>query len=196
MYYYFSKIIWVPLLLIITMSCNLLTTREAEEPINVRSSYRPATTPEQLFLNLTNSFSEKNEKDYISCFVDSSFLNEKYKFTPSSEALFNYNFLSDWDLTSEQIYFKNLINTFKEGDNIVITLNLISSSIEGNIGNRNYDYTIKLPEINENNAVTYKGNSSFTINLDNNNQWVITSWIDIQTGKTNPAWSDLKGRFF
>ncbi|MCB9206720.1 MAG: hypothetical protein H6611_05295 [Ignavibacteriales bacterium] len=171
-----------------------MTTRDAEDPENSRSSYIAATTPDQLFTNLRNSFSEKITKDYMSCFVDSSFLKITYSFTPSSEAIFKYNSLNDWDLESEDIYFRNLVNALSENDNIILTLELLSNSVEGNIENRNYNYKITLPIIDESTYSIYEGNAFFKVNLDANNQWVITEWTDTKVSD-NPTWSELKGRF-
>ena len=106
MYNFFSKIVFF-FITITLVSCDLLTTRKAEEPKAGRSSYIIATTPEQLFNNLQNSFREKIEQDYLSSFVDSSFLQIDYRFIPSSEAIVKYDILSQWDLKAEKTYFKN-----------------------------------------------------------------------------------------
>ena len=195
MYNFLSKIILFLFLLILSTSCNLLETRDAEDPDTNRSSYVIATTPDQLFINLKNSFTEKIVKDYTSSFVDSSFLSLQFMFTPSSEAIFKYNVLTEWDLEAEEIYFRNLINAIDENKNIQLTLELLSNSVDGNSENRNYNYTISLPEFDESTSLIFQGNAFFTVNLDENNQWVITEWTDTKTGD-NPTWSELKGRFY
>ena len=195
MHNHISKITLLILSLVLLTSCDLLTTRDAEKPDNRRTSYQIATTTEQLFLNIRNSFSEKVEKDYMSSFVDSSFLDATYLFIPSSEAIYKYNVLTDWDLDAEETYFKNLINAIDTDDNIIVTFDLLSSSIEGNSGSQNFDYSILLPQIDESISLLYEGNAFFKINLDGNNQWVITEWIDTKTSD-NPTWSELKGRFY
>lgn len=195
MYHNISKIVSLPILIILFSSCDLLTTREAEIPDNRRSSYQIATTTEQLFLNIRNSFAEKVEKDYMNSFVDSSFLDATYLFTPSSEAIYKYNVLTDWDLEAEETYFRNLINAIDDNGTILVSFDLLSNSIEGNIGSQNYDYSILLPYIDESISLLYEGNAFFRINLDGNNQWVITEWTDTKTGD-NPTWSELKGRFY
>ena len=190
-----SKIIFLIILSVSILSCDLLTTRNAEDPETVRSSYISATTPDQLFINLKNSFSEKIEKDYISNFVDSSFLKLEFKFTPSSEAILKYNILSDWNLDSEKSYFRNLINGLSKNEQIVLSLQLVSNSVSEKSENRNYNYSITLPFENENIPNFYKGNAFFNIRLDDNNQWVIVEWIDNKT-EDYPSWSELKGRFY
>lgn len=195
MYNYFSKIVSALVLTTLFFGCDLATTRDAEKPESGRSSYVIATTSDQLFINLRNSFLERISKDYISSFVDSSFLNTPFVFTPSADAVFKFGSLADWNLESEDIYFRNLVNETEDKGNIILTLELISNSVEGNIESRNYNYSILLPAIDETTASFYEGNAFFKINLDNNNQWVITEWVDTKTSE-NPTWSELKGRFY
>ncbi|MBK8947057.1 MAG: hypothetical protein IPM32_17560 [Ignavibacteriae bacterium] len=195
MYNNFSKIIISIILIFSFSTCDLLTTRDAEEPETGRSSYIAATTPDQLFINLQNSFAEKIEKDYINNFVDSSFLKINYKFTPSSEAIVKYNILSDWDLEAEKTYFRNLINNIGDGKQIILSLQLVSNSVTENSENRNYNYSITLPIESETIPNFYKGNAFFNIRLDENNQWVIVEWIDNKS-EDYPSWSELKGRFY
>ncbi len=195
MYNYIPKIIFGLVFCFIHSGCDLVTTRKAEEPKQSRSSYVIATTPDQLFTNLRNSFSEKVEKDYENSFVDSSFLSVPYLFTSSFEATFKYNILTEWDLEAEKTYFQNLINTIRENDNIIVNLVLLSNSVEGNSENRNYNYSISLPFIDESTSLIYEGNAFFRVEIDANNQWVITEWSDTITGD-NPSWSELKGRFY
>ena len=195
MYNYFSKIIFCAILCISFISCDLVTTREAEQPDQGRSSYVIATTPDQLFTNLKNSFLEKVQKDYESSFVDSSFLSLPYIFTPSSEAIFKYSVLTEWNLSNESTYFQNLVNAIGENDKIIISLQLLSNSISGNSENRNYNYSISIPIIDESISTIYEGNAFFKIDIDANSQWVITEWTDTRTGD-NPSWSELKGMFY
>lgn len=190
-----SKIIAFIIFVFTISGCDLVTTRNAEEPDQGRSSYVIATTPDQLFTNLRNSFSEKVEVDYMSSFVDSSFLSIPYIFSPAPGAEYKFNVLTQWDLEAEEIYFRNLINAVGENRNISLSLELISNSISGQSESRTYNYIIKLPVIDEGISETYEGIAFFKINLDSNNQWVITEWTDTQSGD-NPSWSELKGRFY
>jgi len=195
MHNYLSKIIFPFILTFLVFGCDLLTTRDAEKPEQGRSSYVIATTPDQLFTNMRNSFAEKVEKDYFSSFVDSSFLSLPFQFLPSSESTFKYNILTDWDLEAEEIYFRNLVNAIGENENVYLSLELLSNSIDGQSESRNYNYIINLPLIDESSSQVYEGIAFFKVNLDANNQWVITEWTDTQSSD-NPTWSELKGRFY
>lgn len=195
MYNYFPKIIFGLIIYSLLISCDLVTTRDAEDPDQRRSSYVIATTPDQLFTNLRNSFLEKVKKDYESSFVDSSFLRLPYIFTPSSEAIFKYSILTEWELANEGTYFQNLVNAIGENEKIIVTFQLLSSSSSGDSEDRNYNYIISIPEIDASISTIYEGNAFFKIDRDDNNQWVITEWTDARTGD-NPSWSELKGRFY
>ncbi|MCW8849148.1 MAG: hypothetical protein OQJ81_04145 [Melioribacteraceae bacterium] len=195
MYNYFSKIILLISFVIAFYRCDLLTTREAEEPERSRSSYIIPTTPEQLFTNLRNSFSEKITNDYLNSFVDSSFSDIAFSFTASSQAIFKYGVLSVWDLESEEKYFNNLINAIGNKGNIILSLNLLETSIDGNSQSRSYNYAIKIPLIDESTPQLFEGIALFKVVLDDNNQWVIAEWSDIENGDS-PTWSELKGRFY
>lgn len=195
MYNYFSKIIFLLVIIISFFGCDLLTTRDAEEPERSRSSFIIPTTPEQLFTNLRNSFSEKIANDYLNSFVDSSFSNLSFSFAASAQANFKYSVLSAWDLEYEEKYFNNLINAIGNKGNIILSLNLLETSIDGNSQSRSYNYSIQLPHIDESTPQLFEGIALFKVVLDDNNQWVITEWGDIENGD-NPTWSELKGRFY
>ena len=195
MYNYFSKIILTFTLVFASFGCDLLTTRDAEEPERSRSSFIIPTTPEQLFTNLRNSFSEKIANDYLSSFVDSSFSDDSFTFSASAQANFKFSVLSEWDLEGEEKYFNNLINAVGNKGNIILSLNLLETSIDGNSQSRSYNYSIQVPLIDESTPQLFEGIALFKVVLDSNNQWVIVEWRDIENGD-NPTWSELKGRFY
>lgn len=181
--------------LFLISGCDFLTTRNAEEPDIGRSSFVVATTPEQLFINLTDSFREKIERNYESCFVDSSFLNKKFVFYASSEAISKFSVLSNWNIDAEKDYFRNFIANIPIEKTVVVSLFNESSSQQGDSALYNFDYTILLPNISNQIELEYRGSSQFRINLDANNQWVITEWTDIGIDEY-PSWSVLKGNFY
>jgi len=182
-------------ILLFLSSCDFLTTRNAEEPDIGRSSFVVATTPEQLFINLTDSFREKIERNYESCFVDSSFLNKGFTFYASSEATSKFSVLSNWSIDEEKDYFRNLLAIIPQEKTLVVNLFDESSSQQGDSAIYIFNYTILLPNISNQVDLEYRGSSEFKINLDANNQWVITEWTDIGIDEY-PSWSVLKGNFY
>lgn len=182
------------LLVIVLSSCDLLTTREPEDPVTRRSQRQLATTPELLFQNLTNSLKEKFVDDYISCFVDTVLLKRKFLFIPASEVVSQYPILSDWGLSNERDYFINMISHTVENSPVTLLLTQTGVNNFGDSAFYQFNYSIVLTTTNEGVGNNFKGNLKFKINLDNSNQWVITEWEDIKDSEA-PSWSELKGIF-
>lgn len=197
---YFNKKILIfeiiILIILLVSGCDILTTRKAEKPDSGRSTFIAATTIEQLFKNFTESFREKIVRNYESCFVDSSFLSKKYKFYPEAKAATKYTVLNEWNLEGEKQYFSNMITNVAKDKSIIVNLFNENSSRQGDSALYNYDYTILLPNTNtETLEYEYRGSAQFKVNLDANNHWVITEWIDLSTNDF-PSWSELKGKFY
>lgn len=174
------------------VSCDLFLTRDPEEPKLSRNSFKSPLTPEILFENLENSFSQKNNESYKSCFVENTFLSLPFKFVPSSTAAVSDPALLSWDLQKEFQYFFNLTKSDAN--------NSISLELENEVWNTvdekriyKYDYVITIS--GSIGTSQYLGASQFEIQLDQRNQWVIVEWRDIQTG-ADLTWSDLKGAYY
>ena len=180
------------ILCLFLFSCDILTTREPENPDTQRKNYVPATTPDLLFINIKNAFKEKVLENYMASFSDVSFSSLPFVFKASSESIASYPTLATWDLSAEQQYFNNLI--IKTKDNVPIILDL-QNEIKNTMGDSAFyqdDYILSLPPIDESLQSSYRGKLQFTINLDSRNQWIITKWEDFRIGD-NPTWSELKG---
>lgn len=174
--------------------CDLLSTRDSEEPITQRSNFIVASTPDILIDNLKNSLKEKVVENYLACFVDESFLNKPFVFKPSAGAVSKFQSLLSWDLESERQYFNNLKASTKEG--IPITLELTNEFNSPQIDSAvyQYDYSLTLSSNDVSVQSIYQGSLKFVLSRDSRNQWVITSWEDIERNE-QPSWSELKGRF-
>ena len=70
--------------ILLLTSCDLFDTRDAEPPDETRSNFRQAIEPEIVIENMINSFADKNVQNYLACFVDSSFIQRNFIFSPSS----------------------------------------------------------------------------------------------------------------
>lgn len=183
------------LVLIFISGCDILSTRDSEEPITQRSNFTVASTPGILFENLKNSLKEKVVENYLACFVDDSFLNKQYVFKPSAGAVSKFQNLLSWDLESERQYFNNLKAATKEGVPIILELTNEFNSPQIDSAVYQYDYTITLSSNDASIQSIYQGSLQFVINRDSRNQWVITRWEDIERN-AQPSWSELKGRFY
>lgn len=185
------KLYILPLIFIL-VSCDLLQTRDPEDPDVSRNSFKTALTPEILFENLVNSFSQKNNEGYKSCFVENTFLEVVFNFIPSSASSVADPALLEWTLEKEYQYFFNLIQG-DENNSVKLTL---TNGEWNSIGEKRiyrYDYSISVSHLS--NQTFYSGTSQFEIQQDQRNHWVIVNWIDIRT-QNSLTWSDLKGVYY
>ncbi len=183
------------ILLFIQFGCSLTETREPEEPVTTRSDFIAATTPDILFNNLIESFKEKITENYLSSFVDTSFLNRRYNFIPSASSLTQFSDLANWDIESERQYFNNLRSVSVENSPIILLLENENANIQIDSAVYEYDYSITLTTNDGSLSNKYEGSVRFTIHRDSRNWWVILKWEDVDSG-VNPSWSELKGRLY
>ncbi|RMD48748.1 MAG: hypothetical protein D6830_06270 [Ignavibacteria bacterium] len=174
--------------------CDLLTTREPENPVTGRSQRTLATTPDLLFQNLENSLKEKFIDDYMSCFVDTLLLDREFKFIASGEDISQFPILGNWTLANERDYFINMISQTIDKTPIILQLKQVGVNNFGDSAYYQFDYSLVISTNNENLQSNYKGNLKFKINLDKSNQWVITEWEDIKENNSH-SWAELKGYF-
>ncbi len=188
-----NKYIYILTMVVLAVGCDLLSTRDPELPEANRSSFVPATTPDLLFTNLTNSFKEKIVENYVGCFVDQSFLNRTYTYIPSAGSGVQFDVFIDWDVLSERQYFNNVQAATTENSPIVLQLLNEVSNISGDSAIYQYEYVLSIPFQEE--SALYKGNCKFHIRNDSRSQWVITRWEDIKD-QEYPSWSELKGQYY
>ncbi|HOI30259.1 MAG TPA: hypothetical protein PLZ15_10940 [Melioribacteraceae bacterium] len=180
---------------LLVISCDLLTTRDPEEPDKPGSNNIPATSPQILFQNLKNSINEKIAENYLACFVDSSFLRKRFSFVPASGSVTQYPVLNSWNFTSERQYFTNLRANLSQGGSITASFSDAVNTPQGDSVIYTLNYSLQISSGNPNLAGNYSGSALFKIFLDSRNQWVIVDWQDIK--KENLlSWSDLKGRTY
>jgi hypothetical protein len=175
--------------------CDLVQTRNAEPPNQPGSNYPQAVTAEGLISNLVNSLKDEDLQNYINCFVDSSFTDKTFNFSPSNGALSQYPFLVDgWDLKHEEQYFNNLVTKVTAGIPITLTFSNEQYSSLGDSLIYTATYTLNVPN-EQSEPVDYQGDVRFNMVRDSRSVWVIYFWQD--TKSTNlPSWSELKGRFY
>jgi hypothetical protein len=183
------------LIVFTTAGCDLLQTRNAEPPTQPRSNYEQAVTPQILTNNLVNSLKDKDVQNYINCFVDSSFSEKKFIFSPSSGALAQYPFLiNSWGVKDEEQYFRNLVT--KVDDQMPITLSL-TDELYSPLGDSliyTATYSINVPN-NQSEPTDYQGDLRFNMVRNSNSIWVIYYWQDTKSAAL-PSWSELKGKYY
>lgn len=183
------------LTLIFLSGCDLLSTRTPEDPTSSRSNFVSATTPEILFQNLKDSFSEKIVENYLACFVDQSFLEVEYSFIPSAGAVAQSYIFTNWTLNDERQYFNSVKSIVLENAPITLELNNQVSNPSGESAIYQFEYVLSIPTSDPTVPASYEGSVQFKINLDSRQIWVITEWQDISR-ENSTSWSELKGRFY
>jgi hypothetical protein len=175
--------------------CDIISTRTAEPPNQPRSTYQQAVTPEILISNLVNSFKDKDAQNYVNNFVDSSFTDMRFHFSPSSGSVSQYPFLSiDWKIRDEEQYFNNLITKIKEGNPITLSLTNEQYSPQGDSLIYTATYSLNVPN-DQSEPQDYQGDLRFTMIRDSRSVWVIYYWQDTKSTSL-PSWSELKGKFY
>jgi hypothetical protein len=190
-----KKIIFLLIIIVSHTACDLFTTRTGEIPDEGRSKFQPAVSREILIENLINSLSDKNVQNYISCFVDSFFASRSYVFSPSSEALSSYPFLSqDWGLGEEQRYFTSMVSKVSKDFPVTLTLSDDNfNSVSGDTSIYSATYFLNVPFSSEDPLPkNYSGSLQFNVMRDSRSEWVIYFWKDTKS-QTLPSWSELKG---
>ncbi len=188
-----NKHLYIIFLFALLTSCDIFTTRTPEEPDKPSSNFLAATSPAILFNNLKSSVEEKIVENYISCFVDTSYLKKKYNFIAATGSIAQYPVLKNWSLSEEKQYFINLISKLPEGKNIELTLTNTQLNLFGDSAVYYYDYNLVVYSDNKLIGGPYKGSAQFKIFTDSRNQWSIVEWQDIKK-ENYSCWSDLKGR--
>ncbi|PKL83298.1 MAG: hypothetical protein CVV24_05595 [Ignavibacteriae bacterium HGW-Ignavibacteriae-3] len=189
------KKVIVALLVLLVASCDLLTTRNPEQPVTLANANIPATTPDILFDNLKSALEEKVVENYMVCFVDTAFSKKKYRFIPSSGSSSQFPVLNSWNLESERQYFKNQKTVSKAGKSIAFGLSNKLNTQFGDSAIYQFDYNLSIAANDLSISGEYIGTIQFKIALDSRNQWVITE-IDDYKKSSFPSWSELKGRLY
>ncbi|TSA29100.1 MAG: hypothetical protein D4R68_02810 [Ignavibacteriales bacterium] len=176
------------------VSCDLLTTRDPEQPNTAGNSNIPATSPDILFNNFKSSIQDKILENYLACFVDPSFSNRKYKFIAAAGLVSQYPVLIGWNLDSEIQYFKNMKARSKDGQSITLTLSNGNNTQLGDSAVYQYDYSLSFLANDQPVSSEYKGSVQFKI-YQESSLWVIGEWYDLRKDNFS-SWSELKGSLY
>jgi hypothetical protein len=190
------KFLLLPFLSFLLISCNLFTTRDAEDPDQNRSNYQTPYSASTVIENLKNSLSDKNVQNYLSCFVDTLFADQVYLFSATSEALLLYQ-MQGWGVIEESGYFNAIITKVPKDFPISLTLtDTVYSSLGGDSLIYSASYFLNVPfQSGDPYPLNYSGILEFKLLRDDRSIWAIYFWKDTKS-QTLPSWSELKGSFY
>jgi hypothetical protein len=186
--------------LIIFSGCNLLTTREPENPDSGRSTFQPPTSASVVISNFTNSIKEKNADNYISCLSDSvNSYDAPFNFIASADANSRYPALfQNWRLASERATFVNMISYIQKNDVPVLDLqNSRFDVLQPDSAIYISDYSLQIKINLDTVSTKYSGTMQLVIIRRNNGLWHIDKWYDQNKNSDSIAntWSILKAVF-
>jgi len=128
--------------------------------------------------------------------VDSNFSTKRFKFIPDAVSQTAYPVFLNWNLSSERIYFSNLISSTEENS----STNLFLSNINFNTGIDSAvidsDYILVFNHNRQNIAQVTKGRLRFVMSPDVRSLWSIHSWSDFINDNGDTTWSVLKANMF
>jgi hypothetical protein len=178
-------------------ACGIFETRDPEAPSQSSSSYVPATEPSLVFTNMSNAFRDLNSLNYVKSFADSAGAGREFGFEPTPQAKVKYSgvFLF-WSRQSEQQYFESLRSKIPSGSAMTLVFQTLTvQSLQSDSAQYEATYALTAPHTIAGISKQANGKAQFFLLADRSRNWVIWRWIDLPTGSSNFAWSDLKGEF-
>lgn len=186
------------LTLIFSLSCGeILGVRDAAPPTGPSGQHRiPAVTPDDLIANLESAFAYREFETYVYCLGDSTSPGApSFHFIPAASAPARYpGKFTGWATADEQSYFQSLAASCPADSVLELSITEDEPYTEGaDTVDYQFSYLIRAGHNRPGSARRFSGKGVFRLVRDAKNDWVISSWEDIETG--DPSWSDLKAVF-
>lgn len=175
--------------------CDLLQTREPEQPGGSGSTFLPPTSADRVISNLQSAIEEKNTVNYLRCLVDTSFSGKIFHFEPTAEtAAQDPTVFVQWSVAMEEQYFKNLSESKTDGFSRLDFFNQSTNIQTEDEVVFDAKYHLVFQHLNTSIAQEARGNLQFSIARDRRGEWSIYRWIDVRDTSVT-TWSDFKVRF-
>ncbi len=191
------RIVFTVTILLKLTSCDIFDPRSPEDPLQTRSSFRPATTAEIVIDNFTGAISERNTQNYILCFADPDLSDRTFEFIPTQDAIRQYGGLFDeWGTREERSYFENLLSRVPQQATMRLDLSQpLFESMQSDSAVYRANYTLTANHSDDGfSSTVFSGTMRLSLATDRTNTWSIHRWTDLKFEDT-PSWSDVKGRF-
>jgi hypothetical protein len=174
--------------LCLLMGCDLLSTREAEEPELTTDLCEPATSPDQVTDVLGCALQFHLPEDYLETFDQ-----EAYDFTPDGAALSNHQDLIPWGYQEEETHIRRLLSEqVVPADSMVWVEFTEEEAVEwGDSARYLENYLLYIGHILEGVPRQVQGRAELTLGRTNYGTWVIQRWRDEAIGEV-ATWSDIR----
>ena len=177
--------------------CSLFDTRDPEQPSQSGSDFIPPTLVSDVVSNLKNAIAQKNIKNYLRSFTDSSVSGKPFTFTPSSTGSTSYpGVFGDWNLTREESHFRDLVShklSATSYSNLLLSGEAYNPQGDSTVYTASYIFSFDHNDPGFRNVA--RGRLQFTLKRNSSSFWEITDWTDYQEIDTVITWSHFKGRF-
>ena len=175
--------------------CDLLQTREPEQPSASGSTFVPPTIDSIVISNLQFAIGEKNKENYLRCLVGTNFSDKVFQFQPTSESAAKYaSVFSNWTVASEEQYFKNLSESKPGGFARLDFFNPVFAQRPPDEVLFEAKYHLIFQHQNSSIPQEGRGNVQLSLVRDGRSSWSIYRWIDFRD-TSEITWSDFKGSF-
>jgi hypothetical protein len=175
--------------------CDLLQTRDPEQPSTSGSTFVPPTSADIVISNLQAAVREKNKENYLRCLVDTAFSSRAFQFQPTSESAARYaGVFSNWTEASEDQYFRNLAESRPGGvANLFFFNPVVTQQPPDEVI---YEARYHLIFQHQSSSIPQEGRGILQLSLvrDQRSTWSIYRWIDSRDTSAT-TWSDFKGSF-
>lgn len=177
---------------VLAAGCGLFGTRTPEDPVTVRSTFEPPTTPEAVLRNLAFSIEEKNSNNYMKCLSPTS-----YVYVPDSKSQSLYGTLfQNWNLNSERFYYENLIaQTNSTASSTLFLSDTLLNQITPDSAVYTAEYIVVFQHNRTNIPKSAIGNTRISLKADESNFYYISKWEDFRRNDSDFTWSELKANF-
>jgi hypothetical protein len=176
---------------------NPFATRPVEKPDADKNSdiFEQPTSSEVVLSNLRYALIQKNVSNYMSCFIDTS-LVQQFKFTFKPDETIPVERFQNWSLQDEETYLRNIFSGAAtvqlEYTDKNISFTPISSSLDS-VQTAPFAYQL---EITMEEMRTYSGTARMKLVKNSNSLWSIYYWEDTRDNSDSTGtWSDLKAKY-
>jgi hypothetical protein len=176
---------------VIITGCGLFGTRTPENPVTVRSTFEPPTTPEAVIRNLAFSIEEKNSNNYMKCLSPDNFV-----YVPDSKSQSHYPIFQSWNVNSERFYYENLIaQTNSTASSNLFLSDTLLNQITPDSAVYTAEYIVVFQHNRTNIPKSAIGNTRISLKADESNFYYISKWEDVRRNDSDFTWSELKANF-